>query len=156
MSSCLRCACADSSGTTKRRERGSGTSRGSRARVPDNVVALITDRLHELPPACLDLLDTASCMGGEFDLRTLASVHSMSPSAVAVGLGAAVRAGVIVPLDTRYKDFQSLDGWDLSPGAPRDPERRAIASSTTRCGRRCMNGLTRRSRPSAICASAAC
>ncbi len=81
--------------------------------VPDNVAALITERLRGLPPACLDLLDTASCVGGEFDLRTLASVHEAGQSAAAVALAPAVRSGVIVPLDVRYKVFESLDGWAM-------------------------------------------
>jgi predicted ATPase/class 3 adenylate cyclase len=80
--------------------------------LPDNVAALIAQRLDGLSPQCLDLLDTASCVGGEFDLHTIASVHAMTASAAAVGLAAAVRSGIIVPLDSRYKEFESLDGWD--------------------------------------------
>ena len=85
--------------------------------LPDNVAALIAHRLEALPASCLDLLDTAACVGGEFDLHTLASVHAVTPSAAAVGLAAAVRNGIIVPLDTRYKEFASLDGWDVNEGA---------------------------------------
>jgi predicted ATPase/class 3 adenylate cyclase len=84
--------------------------------LPDNIAALIADRLVELSPRCLDLLDTAACVGSEFDLQTLASVHKMSPSSAAVGLGPAARNGIIVPLDTHYKEFESLDGWNLTPG----------------------------------------
>src|SRR5262249_49583250 len=43
--------------------------------LPDTMAGLITDRLVALPPQCLDLLDTAACVGGEFDVHTLASVH---------------------------------------------------------------------------------
>jgi predicted ATPase len=85
--------------------------------LPDNVAALIAHRLEGLPSSCLDLLDTASCIGGEFDLQTLASVHAVAPSAAAVGLAAAVRDGIVVPLDTRYKEFESLHGWDLPEAA---------------------------------------
>ncbi len=101
-------------------ERGAWTWNLERVRdyaLPDNVAALIADRLVALSPQCLDLLDTAACVGGEFDLHTLASVHSMSPSAAAVRLAAAVRNGIIVPLDTHYKEFESLDGWDMPEGA---------------------------------------
>ncbi len=82
--------------------------------LPDSVAALLTDRLRELSPRTLDLLDTAACVGSEFDLRTLADVHEMTQSAAAVGLSAAVRDGVIVPLDAHYKDFESLDAWDVT------------------------------------------
>jgi predicted ATPase/class 3 adenylate cyclase len=87
--------------------------------LPDNVAALIAHRLEELSPQCLDLLDTAACVGSEFDLNTLASVHAMTPSAAAVGLAAAVRNGIIVPLDTHYKEFESLAGWDIPEDALR-------------------------------------
>jgi predicted ATPase/class 3 adenylate cyclase len=101
-------------------ERGAWTWNLERVRdyaLPDNVAALIAHRLEELSPECLDLLDTAACVGGEFDLHTLASVHSKSPSAAAVGLAAAVRNGIVVPLDTHYKEFESLAGWDIPEGA---------------------------------------
>ncbi len=87
--------------------------------LPDNVAGLIAHRLDELSPGCLDLLDTAACVGGEFDLNTLASVHAMTPSAAAAGVAAAVRNGIIVPLDTHYKEFESLDGWDIPADALR-------------------------------------
>lgn len=79
--------------------------------LPDNVGALIADRLEGLPVHCLDLLDTASCVGSEFDLHTLASVHEISQSAAATGLSAAVRKGILLPLDAHYKTFESLDHW---------------------------------------------
>ena len=81
--------------------------------VPDNVAELITGRLRELPLACLDMLDSASCVGSEFDLRTLASVHEATQSAAAVALAPAVRSGVVVPLDASYKVFQSLDALSV-------------------------------------------
>jgi predicted ATPase/class 3 adenylate cyclase len=85
--------------------------------LPDNVAALISHRLEELSPQCLDLLDTAACVGGDFDVHTLASVHEMSPTAAAVSLATAVRNGIIVPLDTRYKEFESLESWNIPQGA---------------------------------------
>ncbi len=85
--------------------------------LPDNVAALISYRLEELSPQCLDLLDTASCVGSEFDVRTLASVHEMSPSAAAAGLAIAVRNGIIVPLDTHYKAFEFARGLGYAAGS---------------------------------------
>ena len=86
-------------------------------KVPDNVAALVTDRLHGLPADCLDLLDSAACVGSEFDLQTLASVQRARPSAAALGLAPAVRSGVIVPLDAQHAVFESLAGWPLSDAA---------------------------------------
>lgn len=82
--------------------------------LPDNVAALVTQRLGELPATCLDLLDTASCVGSEFDLRTLARVHEVEQSAAAAALAPAIRCGVIVPLDAHYKVFESLREWPLT------------------------------------------
>ena len=81
--------------------------------LPDNVASLITERLAGLPTDCLDLMDTASCVGSEFDLATLASVHGDSRGAAARALAPAVRSGIIVPLDAHYKVFESLGNWAL-------------------------------------------
>ena len=82
--------------------------------LPDNVAALVADRLESLPTGCLVILDTASCIGCEFDLQTLASVHDAAQNVIAVALAPAVRSGVIVPLDHQYELFESLDGWNLT------------------------------------------
>jgi predicted ATPase/class 3 adenylate cyclase len=89
-------------------------------KLPDNVAALVSDRLAGLPSDCLDLLDTASCVGSEFDLRTLASVHLQGLNATALQLVPAVRSGVVVPLDAHYKVFESLPSWALSEQAAAD------------------------------------
>lgn len=85
--------------------------------MPDNVVDLLTYRLAEMPNDCLDLLDTASCIGSEFDLRTISSIHEIKQSEVAVRLAPAVNGGLLVPLGTEHKTFESLADWDLNPDA---------------------------------------
>jgi predicted ATPase len=65
------------------------------------VAGLLTQRVADLPLECLDLLDTASCVGSQFELSTLAFVHENEPSTLAPAPSPAVQAGLIVPLDTK-------------------------------------------------------
>jgi len=82
--------------------------------LPDTAAALVTERLDALPLSCLDLLDTASCVGGEFDLQTIVTVHGRKPADVAAALQPAVSGGVIVSLDDLHRIFGSLNEWTIS------------------------------------------
>ncbi len=81
--------------------------------LPDKVAALVADRLQGLPTGCLDMLETASCIGSVFDLQTLATIHDAAQSGVAVALAPAVRSGVIMPLDQQVDLFESLAGLSV-------------------------------------------
>ncbi|WP_437893409.1 AAA family ATPase [Sorangium sp. So ce124] len=82
----------------------------------DNVVDLMLDKLHRLPPATQRALKLAACLGHAFDLTTLAAVHEKSPAATAADLWDALRGGVIVPLDSDYRFFDESAGTE--PSAP--------------------------------------
>lgn len=84
--------------------------------IPDNVAELLTLRLRDLKDDCLDFLDTASCVGNEFDLQTLSWVHQLNLNRVAIGLAPAVLGGLIVPLDGDHEVYESLATWDIEPG----------------------------------------
>ncbi len=91
--------------------------------IPDNLTELLTARLSGLDADTLDLLDTASCVGGEFDLDTLASVHGMGVIGVATRLAPAVAAHLVVPLDLGFKVLESLAALDVDGGvSPDTPE----------------------------------
>lgn len=90
--------------------------------IPDSVVDLLTLRLADLASNCLDILDTASCVGSEFDLRTLASVHEIDQGTAALALSPAIQAGLVVPLDTEYKLFESLGHWRFEEDDQRAPQ----------------------------------
>lgn len=85
--------------------------------IPNNIAQLLTERLTNLPADCMDLLNTASCIGGEFSLRTLVQVHKILPSQVACGLAHAVDQGLIVPMDSNHVVLQSLASWNLTDEA---------------------------------------
>lgn len=88
----------------------------ARRGVPDDLAGLMTDRLAELADDTLDLLHTASCIGSQFDLLTVARVHQVRQSDAAAGLAPAVIKGLLVPLDPSYRLFETLAAWDLEPG----------------------------------------
>ena len=81
--------------------------------IPDNVVELLTHRLAEMPIPCLNLLDTASCVGSDFDLHTLASVHEITPKLIAREIGPAVDSGLLVPVSSDYLLLHSLNELDV-------------------------------------------
>nr|CAA6817146.1 MAG: Adenylate cyclase (EC [uncultured Thiotrichaceae bacterium] len=80
--------------------------------LPDTVTELLTARLAEIPETCLNLLDTASCIGSEFDLYTLSSVQEISLSLVSRQIAPAVDSGLLVPLANVYWNVDSLNAGD--------------------------------------------
>ena len=80
--------------------------------IPDNVASLLTQRLVDLPEACMNMLNTASCVGSDFDLKTLAKVHEISQSAAADLLAPAVLKNLLVSLDANHNMFASLASSD--------------------------------------------
>lgn len=88
--------------------------------MPDNVAELLTQRLSVIPDTCMALLDTASCIGSEFDLRTLASVHEIAQSDAAAMLTSAVQNNLVLPLDTNHNMFESLASWSIEDDEEKD------------------------------------
>ena len=70
-----------------------------RARITDNVVTLLTQRLAELPSSPLDVLQTAACIGNQFELGLLAYLVGRTSSELFAALADAVREGLLVPED---------------------------------------------------------
>lgn len=73
------------------------------ARVTDNVVDLMVQRLAVLPARSLAALRLAACLGSTFSLSALAALLEDDPSAVAEALWEPTRDGAITPLDERYR-----------------------------------------------------
>ena len=74
--------------------------------------------LAALPPAALDLLDTAAVLGEEMDADLLAAVTGRPPAEVHAGLDAAVRAGVLTACRTSRADAGSPTPWCATPSTP--------------------------------------
>ena len=93
---------------------------------------LVRATLTALPPAVLDLLDSAAVLGEEVDADRLAAATARSPEDVRAGLDAAVRAGVLtavpdLPGRRRFVHAVVRDAIyaDLSPSRREELHRRA-------------------------------
>ncbi|WP_136416935.1 AAA family ATPase [Herbaspirillum sp. ST 5-3] len=88
------------------------------AGITDNIVDLMVQKLHKLPPATQQVLQGAACLGNVFDLKMLAIVCALSDVQTAELLWDALREELIVPLDDHYKyvgqSSNTID-QDLSP-----------------------------------------
>lgn len=69
----------------------------------DNVVDLMASRIQRLPEKTQSILKLASCIGNQFDLKTLTFVHEQSLRDTAQDLWEAIAEGFILPLSDSYK-----------------------------------------------------
>ncbi|WP_242602574.1 AAA family ATPase [Legionella moravica] len=74
-----------------------------RQSADDNVINLITAKIHLLSKPGQELLKLASCFGHQFDLKTLLVINDHSVSNTAEQLWQAINANLIIPLDESYK-----------------------------------------------------
>ncbi|MGB3694318.1 MAG: AAA family ATPase [Spirulinaceae cyanobacterium] len=77
-----------------------------------NVVELVASNLKKLPKATQEALKLAACIGNQFSLEVLSIVNGTSFQDIAANLWEAVQAGVVSPLDERYKILLSLQKKD--------------------------------------------
>lgn len=75
----------------------------SKLPIQDNVVEFTIERLLQLSDETLDLLKIASCIGGQFDLKTLSLVANKSSMHVASNLWSSLEANIITPLSGDYE-----------------------------------------------------
>lgn len=69
----------------------------------DNVINLLTEKIHLLPKSTQETLKLGSCFGHEFDFKTLQSITRQTISKTAEQLWQAIKANLIYPLDESYK-----------------------------------------------------
>ncbi len=77
--------------------------------ITDNVVELLLNKLKQLPEVSRQLLQSAACIGAEFDLETLAIVCKQSPKTVFQHLLTALQGGLIQPLSELDEDLLVQD-----------------------------------------------
>ncbi len=82
--------------------------------ITDNVVDLMVNKIQRLSKPTQQVLQLAACVGNRFNLEILAVVNEKSPSATAVDLWSALRAGLILPLSDTYKIPQLLNESELA------------------------------------------
>lgn len=85
--------------------------------ITDNVVELMVDRMQKLGAETQEVLKLAACLGNQFNLRTLATVHEKPVQEIARNLWPALREELVLPLSDTYKlvdlTVQELDGETL-------------------------------------------
>jgi predicted ATPase len=120
------------------------------AEYTDNVAELLLEKIRRLPTAAQRLLQLAASIGNRFTLDTLALAVECDPWHTQQDLWPALDAGLIQPLDERYKYIDS----DIDQAPPTLAS--ATASCTTASSRPPISWWTpARARP-VTCASAAC
>ena len=93
-------------------------ARGIDARqITDNVVTLMAGRITALPESTQELLRFAACIGGQFELRTLAVIARATgePGRILETLGPALRQGIVHSKD----DSSASAGRSGAVGSPR-------------------------------------
>ena len=68
----------------------------------DNVADIMVVKLRQLTPRALQLLQTAACIGSQFDVETVAQVCGASQEECSSALSEAVRAGLLLSPDSAY------------------------------------------------------
>jgi predicted ATPase/class 3 adenylate cyclase len=84
---------------------------------PSGTASFLARRLEKLPATALLLLDTASCIGTEFDLATLIEVHREAGPAIAAALAPAVEMSIILPLGEQHRLLAAMAGVEDGPDA---------------------------------------
>ncbi|MGL5743363.1 MAG: ATP-binding protein [Legionella sp.] len=69
----------------------------------DNVIDLLSSKIHLLPPSSQGILKLASCFGHQFTLRTLQIISGQPISQIAEQLGTAIAANIIYPQEESYR-----------------------------------------------------
>ncbi len=81
----------------------------ARERMADNVVMLMVAQLRRLPVATARLMTIAACLGSRFEISDLAHASETATESVLDHLGPALEAGMLVPVDGRFRWFQMLE-----------------------------------------------
>lgn len=71
--------------------------------LSDDIVEFMADNLRQLPDSTQTVLQLAACIGGSFDLNTLAVIDKCTASDTARELFPALKHHMIIPLDSDYK-----------------------------------------------------
>ncbi len=72
----------------------------------DDVVEFMAQQLRKLPEATLGLLRLAACIGGSFELGTLAIVSEKSQVQTAADIWPALQAGLVLPQGSVYRFYR--------------------------------------------------
>ena len=80
--------------------------------ITENVVEFMVGKIRKLPPATQHIMEYASCIGNQFDLRTLSIISGELYPETARRLMPALEEGLLVPVDEAYKCMQAGEPGD--------------------------------------------
>jgi len=75
----------------------------AQAQLPDDLGALLTERLRDLSPAAREAVTTAACIGARFELRLLAPLLGAPLADVAAAVREAEGRGLVLAVDDAYQ-----------------------------------------------------
>jgi PAS domain S-box-containing protein len=79
-----------------------------KAAVTDNVVALLTDKVRQMPESAQQILGLAACAGHAFHLEDLERLSGWEPARVTAALWPALQEELVVPASGAYRPAQAL------------------------------------------------
>jgi len=77
-------------------------------KITENIISLLTFRIHQLSDKTQSLLKIASCIGHVFDLNTLSTINELSVSETMNNLTEAVSLNLIVPIDHKHDSIELM------------------------------------------------
>ncbi len=81
----------------------------------ENVVELMTARIEALPDATREAMATAACVGGNFELTTVATAMKLDIATLADHLWPAIEAGLLLPLSDANDGVPSTTHAEMTP-----------------------------------------
>lgn len=84
--------------------------------ITDNVVDLMAAKIERLPRPTREALELAACIGGRFDLRTLAIVSAATAAQTAGRLREALEQGLVIPIGDAADLSTDLESSRENPG----------------------------------------
>ncbi len=85
--------------------------------ITNNVVEFIVNNIQNLTADLQQVLKLASCIGNQFDLKTLAIIYDKPQKETEILLQEALSEGLILPLGEEYKSIE-LDVHEIVPQSP--------------------------------------
>ncbi|HAI69348.1 MAG TPA: hypothetical protein DCM38_07930, partial [Gammaproteobacteria bacterium] len=74
--------------------------------MTDNVVSLMVGKIGQLQTDTIEVLKLASCIGNQFDLKTLSLISKALQSETLSWIWPAIQEGLLLPLDENYKQLE--------------------------------------------------
>ncbi|MBU3914171.1 GAF domain-containing protein, partial [bacterium] len=110
----------------------------------DNVIELIAEKVRSLHPEAMEMLKTASCIGNQFDLKTLAIATGRTEKDVIRLLKQPVKADLIKPVEIGWQYPFNLIDYDNQPNQESDKSYQFTHSRVSRATYSLLNAIEKK------------